>query len=329
VWAFPAGKAQVFAPTPRALSEGVMVYGFGRRLPRWMQMAIAMLVRVPVLRRAVAERRRQPQPACGWKVWRTIQEELAQRNGHPSLEWIHFQSQWAKQRSNMLGLARDGAPCMFVVVDREEKGNLRDRISSTGSFRVTACTGSFSHESWSVRQYEPLPRLHQPARWNPQRTRRVAEDAALALEKLLPRPSGVPDHWRPMHGDYVPWNVREDARGELWLLDWEDAGWGPPLADVVRYAVAYHALTSLRPAQIADVVTRTVAVESVDVLIEVATFWLSHRNLQPFDEDRTLGRRKANDATRLAREVAAFRALASIDRQSALPRRVNRESRAV
>ena len=125
-----------------------------------------------------------------------------------------------------------------------------------------------------------LLRAH-PAKWNAQRMRRVAEDVSLALEGLLPVPAGTPAHWRPMHGDYVPWNLREDPRGQLWLIDWEDARWGPPLADLVRYVVAYHSLGWRSPDRIATVVRRTVGAESLEALLEVATFWLSHENLQP------------------------------------------------
>ena len=140
---------------------------------------------------------------------------------------------------------------------------------------------------------------------------RVAEEASLTLEKVLARPPDLPAHWRPIHGDYVPWNVREDDRGELWLLDWEDAGWGPPLTDLVRYVVAYHSLGWSSPERIAGIVKTTVGqTESVETLIEVATFWLSHANLQLGDTAESVPRRKAKDSTRAAREVAAFRVLA-------------------
>jgi aminoglycoside phosphotransferase (APT) family kinase protein len=141
---------------------------------------------------------------------------------------------------------------------------------------------------------------------------RVAEDVSVALKEVLPRPHGIPAHWRPIHGDYVPWNLREDGRGQLWLLDWEDAAWGPPLADLVRYIVAYQSLGGTSPAGIAAVVKKTVGAESVEMLREVATFWLSHANLQPSHSDRALTRRKAKDSARAAREVAAFRVLASL-----------------
>jgi aminoglycoside phosphotransferase (APT) family kinase protein len=110
-----------------------------------------------------------------------------------------------------------------------------------------------------------------------------------------------------MHGDFVPWNLREDSLRQLWLLDWEDAGWGPPLADFVRYVVAYHSLGWTRPARIAAVVAQIVGVESVPALAEVASFWLSHRNIDPAESGATVTRRLAKESARAAREVSAFR----------------------
>ena len=309
-WAFPAGKPQVFAETPRALSTGVTMYGFGRRLPRWAQLGMAKQVRVPGIRRLVAEPRLAPRPACGWTVWRDILAEVQRRNNFGRLQWIHFHSQWGKARSSALGVNPTDTPCLFVVVEPEKMGDLRARVRSTASFRITACTDSFSHESWSVRQYECLPPFHQPARWNAERIWRVAEEVSVVLESLLPRPDRIPSHWRPMHGDYVPWNLREDDRGQLWLIDWEDAGWGPPLADLVRYIVAYYSFGWSNPARIAAIVKKTVGQRWEGTLLEVARFWLSHPNLRPGD-DEGLTRRKAKDAARGAQQVATFRVLAS------------------
>ena len=142
----------------------------------------------------------------------------------------------------MLGLDGKRTPYCFVVIEPNKTDDFRSRVPSTRSFQVAACVDSFAHEAWSVRQYEPLPRFHRPARWNPARIRRVAEDVSVALSGVLAPAVGIPPHWRPIHGDYVPWNLREDDRGQLWLLDWEDAQWGPPIADLVRYVVAYHSL---------------------------------------------------------------------------------------
>ena len=310
VWAFPASKPQVFAATPRALSNGVMVYGFGRRLPRWAQSALAAQVRVPFLRRLFVEPRLGPVPVCGWRAWRAIGEEVQRRNDQPALEWIHIQSQWGKERSSMLGLTAKGIPSLFVVVEPENHDRDHVRAPSTSSFRVPACTDHFAYEKWSVRQYEALPRFHRPARWDAERIRQVAEDVSEALQGVLAAPPGTPPHWRPMHGDYVPWNLREDDDGQLWLLDWEDARWGPPLADLVRYVVAYHSLGSSSADGIAGAVRGVVGPVPAASLLEVAAFWLSHENLQIDERAGTPTRGKAKDSARAAREVAAFRVLA-------------------
>jgi glycosyltransferase involved in cell wall biosynthesis len=310
-WGFPARKPQVFARTPAALSKAVRIYGFGRRLSRWTQAALAMHVQVPFLRRVLAEPVMAPPPVCGWITWSAIQEELRRRNGEHPLEWIHFHSPWGKQRSNMLALNRDGTPRFFVVIEPNGFGPSHYDIPPTTSFRVAACTDSFQHDTWSVRQSEALPPFHRPAKWNAHKIRRVAEEVSLVLDQLLPRPAGTPAHWRPMHGDYVPWNVREDRDGQVWLIDWEDAGWGPPLADLVRYLVAYHSFGWVSPSRIADIVRRTAGAESAPALFEVARFWLSHPNLQLGSDTSPVNRRVAKDSARAAREVAAFRALES------------------
>jgi len=309
VWAFPRGKPQLFSESPRSLSEGVMVYGFGRRLATWMQIALAWQVRVPGMRRLVAEQKVEEPPVCGWTHWRHIEEEVRRRNRLSWLSWVHFRSQWGKERSSMLGLDGDGTPSAFVIVEPQHRGNLTERLPSTQSFRVSRCLDSFCDERWSVRLYESLPRLHRPARWNAPRIRRVSEEVSHALEPLLTRTEGIPSHWRPMHGDFVPWNLREDSLGQLWLLDWEDVGWGPPLADFVRYVVAYHSLGWTTPARIAEVVAHSVGRESVPALAEVASFWLAHRNIDPEDSLARVTRRRAKDSVRAARELAAFRVI--------------------
>ena len=61
------------------------------------------------------------------------------------------------------------------------------------------------------------------------------------LQGLPPR-SGTPSHWRPMHGDFTPWNLRETRDQGPALIDWETAGWGPPGADEMLYYAASNAL---------------------------------------------------------------------------------------
>ena len=50
-----------------------------------------------------------------------------------------------------------------------------------------------------------------------------------------------------MHGDFAPWNLRQLRGGSLALIDWEDAGFGPPGADEVFYQATSAALWGRPP----------------------------------------------------------------------------------
>jgi hypothetical protein len=98
----------------------------------------------------------------------------------------------------------------------------------------------------------------------------------------------------------------KDNRGQLWLIDWEDAGWGPPLADLVRFIVAYQSLVGSSPAGIAAQVRKILATESAEAVQEAARFWLHHRNLQPVQKTRELAASNGEDVARGARELPLF-----------------------
>jgi glycosyltransferase involved in cell wall biosynthesis/thiamine kinase-like enzyme len=309
VWAFPRGKPQLFTDSPREMSKGVLIYAFGRRIPRVIQTGISLQMQLPGLRRLITERHAHVDPVCGSDVWHAIAEMVQRRNSALSGEWLHFSSQWDKQRSSFVGLNADGEPEIFLTIESLENRS-RGPLIPAASYRVPACRHSFFYENWSVREFEPLPRFHRPARWEPERIRQVAADISRALEGRFERPANTPSHWLPMHGDLVPWNLREDERGQLWLLDWEDAGWGPRLADLFRFIVAYHSLRWRNPARIAAQVKSILVAESEEALQEVAMFWLQHRNFQPIQKTGNWARQKAKDAARGAREFAALKVLA-------------------
>jgi glycosyltransferase involved in cell wall biosynthesis/thiamine kinase-like enzyme len=310
VWAFPRGKPQLFADSPRGLAKGVLVYAFGRRIPRFIQTGIALHVQLPGFRRLVTERRSRVEPVCGWEVWDAIARKLQPAGTGTPRRWLHYHSQWDKQRSSVISLTPQGEPEFFFTIERFDPHS-RGPLAPVSSFRVPACTASFRIQDWSVRQYELLPEFHQPAGADLGRIREVAADASRALEAVLKRSKDTPSHWRPIHGDLVPWNLRQDDHGQLWLLDWEDAGWGPPLADYVRYIVAYHSLAWRSGDRIAAKVRAALHSEPDGALGEAARFWLQHRNFRPVESTRNWPWQKARDAARWSRELAAFRVLAS------------------
>jgi thiamine kinase-like enzyme len=75
----------------------------------------------------------------------------------------------------------------------------------------------------------------------------MTADISDRLRSRLDRPDGVPAHWAPMHGDLAPWNLRRVGHRSLWLLDWDDAGWGPPGADAVYYEATASVVRRRRP----------------------------------------------------------------------------------
>jgi glycosyltransferase involved in cell wall biosynthesis len=305
VWAFPRGKPQVFANTPRGLGNGISVYAFGRQVPTAVQVAAVAQMAVPGLRSLVAERHDRPDPVCGWNLWDRILDRVGRIPQRVPEDWLYFRSQWAKQRSSALALDEFGTPLFLVVVEPRGRASVHPD-SSVRSFRVPACLDSFEYDGWHVRVVEPLPKYHRATAWEPARIRQVVEDIPQSLDGILRRPSTTPAHWGPLHGDFVPWNLRESTGGRLWLVDWEDAGWGPPLADAVRYLVADCSLKGTSPLETSRVIQQTFDKDSID-LEEVATFWLQHRNFQPDHGERELRRQKARDAARGAREIQAFR----------------------
>jgi hypothetical protein len=99
----------------------------------------------------------------------------------------------------------------------------------------------------------------------------IARETEIALTGLR-RPHGTPAHWRPMHGDLTPWNLRELADRSLVLFDWEEAAWGPPGADEILYRATIAALRG-RPAGSSDAG-------------EAITFWLERVRNQPAGSSR-------------------------------------------
>ncbi len=71
-----------------------------------------------------------------------------------------------------------------------------------------------------------------------------------------------------MHGDLTPWNLRVRRDGGVTLVDWEDAGWGPPQADAVLLHASRRALFGVAPPALSR---------------EAADFWLQRIADRPPD----------------------------------------------
>jgi hypothetical protein len=104
--------------------------------------------------------------------------------------------------------------------------------------------GEFNH-IW-YRMYEPLPGgLHRRPPRDPPRMRGIL-DAWQHTFHHLPRPPGVPQEAVVCHADFTPRNLRLATDRQWWLIDWDNARWGPRLADELHYWCAEYCW-GLRP----------------------------------------------------------------------------------
>jgi hypothetical protein len=152
-----------------------------------------------------------------------------------------------RRRFAMLLLYR-GSAAAFVKVHAGQCSAIRTEAraielawrSAPTAFRMPRLLDAGEVAGWSFCAVEPLPfALHRMPAHPP--LERVVGDLVRALAEM-PRPAETPPHWEPMHGDLTPWNLREVGGGELHLVDWEHAGWGPPHAEEVLYRATESAI---------------------------------------------------------------------------------------
>jgi thiamine kinase-like enzyme len=183
-------------------------------------------------------------------------------------EWIELSHAWRRDvaafdevagygrlQASRPGLAilllRKGSAVGFIKLRKHQSAMLWNEKSALEAvwrfqprtFVVPRPLGAGTAAGWHYLASAPLPRgLHSPPRDPPLKA--IVQEIEAALAGLR-RPPQTPDHWRPMHGDLTPWNLRQLRGGSLVLVDWENAGWGPPQADEVFYrateAVLRHA----------------------------------------------------------------------------------------
>jgi hypothetical protein len=137
---------------------------------------------------------------------------------------------------------------------------------------TTLAEGSF--EGSLFRLSTPLP--EGPHRRPPHRPDRVAEivDAWQAAVREIPRPDGATGDAVVCHGDFTPRNLRVASDGRWWLIDWDSARWGPPLADELHYWCAeYGWRFRPRPRRHARRVLRLLRRRGSDRQIMEAALW--------------------------------------------------------
>jgi phosphotransferase family enzyme len=249
---FPPGWGHITVPTSSrsAALAGLGLYSPCRRSAAWAQWAARACVML--FGPAALPGRSFPWVPVSPAEWSELSDAWRRELG--AFDEMAGYSRLQASRTGMaVLLLRAGSPIAFVKLRQGESESLFNERRALDAvwnyqpraFQVPKPLQSGYAAGWHYLVSTPLPPgLHRPPS-NPPLAEILGQlEAALAC---LPRPSGVPDHWRPMHGDFAPWNLRQLPRGPLVLVDWENAGWGPPGADEVLYRATWAALRHRSP----------------------------------------------------------------------------------
>lgn len=177
-------------------------------------------------------------------------------------------------------LLAGGDPLGFVKVRPDEVGITTERrvletADRSFAFEIPSVLGGGTVDGWHWLALTPLPPVIHRRVANPDLDQ-LGEDVRKLLRPVLP---AGPEGWEPMHGDLTMWNLRSVEGPRPWLLDWEDAAWGPQGADSA-YFRATRALLHGRDAGSATP--------------EVVDFWLARvLKRSPTDPDSRLNQRLA------------------------------------
>lgn len=267
---FPRAQGRILASSTSSIAAGAAHLSLGR-LPLTAHWLIVTALRTPVSRRLVGTT--SFEPACGWDVF----DEATSGYRESISAWAFLASPWGKPRVHALGLDGSAQPKMFLTLEpadppRQALPMYWDSFRVPEELRTVTCRG------WLLFESSVLPAYHRPMRWEPGRLTEITEEINGRLRLVLPRPPGIPRDYLPAHGDFVPWNVRRSSSKSVWVIDWEDACWAPPHADLVRFAVAVRSLRRRHGDDLAGT-RRLLAALPRDQVARAADFWLRHRNL--------------------------------------------------
>lgn len=238
---FPPGRGHILLPTsPRAGARaGLSLYAGCKPWVVTMQRLTEEWVSI-FGARSLPWRSTALLPPVSDESWWTLLDRLRATVG--SFDDVAMYAPWQKARSGFaLLLLLNGTPVAFVKVRKNDgtvlgaEAQVLQAVSMNAPRvfvvpRVLALDES-NDLHWLVMTALP-GRVHRPPR-DVDLNRLDAE-----LERCLlglSRPEEVAKHWRPMHGDLTPWNLRRLADQRLALIDWEDVAWAPPGADAVYY----------------------------------------------------------------------------------------------
>lgn len=250
---FPPGSGNVLVPraaSRASAAAGVSLYTASRPIPLLLQTAAWTCARLagPRVLPGSPSAWTPPVPSAAW-------DDLAaqwERVLGPVDELAIYERKQASRSGIGLLLQRAGRPRAFVKLRRGGEGlHAEQRILHAltarrpRSFEIPEPLGEGGVGEWRWSALSPLP----------PRPTRPCFDAGAVLRELpelladcVARPVPSPPASAPMHGDLTPWNLRRAGRGRPWLIDWEDAGYGPTGADEVYFSATAAVLRRQRSA---------------------------------------------------------------------------------
>ncbi len=250
---FPPGLNHISVPLNSRASAlaGIALYSACRRGPLLAQNAIWWGVRI-LGAWALPGRKTAPDPPIAPEAWSALSSEWRTHLGNFDTAVVHSRQQSTRSGFGALLMSGDNT-LGFIKVQRTDESRLGTEEhalrmveqAAPRSFRVPRVLASGAAGGWSYMAIEALPAIpHRPAK-NPPLTE-IIDEIQAALGGLN-KDEDVPDYWRPVHGDFTPWNLRAIPRRGLTLIDWEEAGWGPPGADEVFYRATESAFREPEP----------------------------------------------------------------------------------
>jgi hypothetical protein len=103
------------------------------------------------------------------------------------------------------------------------------------TFKTPALLAHGRFEDTAFHMHAPLPGGgHRQPHPDPEVIEGVIDEMQTKLA-VLPKPADTPAHFVPVHRDFLAINLRRASDGHLWLIDWDNVGWGPPLTDELAY----------------------------------------------------------------------------------------------
>ncbi len=222
----------------RAAVAALSMYSACQRVPLLAQRAAALAVMAAGPRIIPGRRVPEPQP-MSTADWGALRRDVGDAVGDWDDEVLYRRPQPGRHGFALLLLRRDrGLAFVRVSPDPHRTVHEHDVMAAVHSagpetFRVARPLAHGRAHGWGWLAVESGPNYPLGALRAAGVRLRVLQEISQILTESLPRPDGTPPHWTGSHGDLSPWNLRTERGGRVRVIDWEDAGFAPPGADLL------------------------------------------------------------------------------------------------